>query len=331
MPTPTASAIVPTLGRSPWLGECLRALRRSGDGLDSGLEIIVVDQTDHGIDPALLEAAAVDRVIRPASRPLGFAAANNLAITEAQKTFIALVNDDAIVSDDWLPQLVDRLVGDPELAAVQGTTIAMDDPSRIDGRGIAWNHWFQAIQIDHDLPLEPAGRSATQTQTSAVEIFGASATAAIFRRAAFDAIAGLDGYGDPFDERLVSYYEDVDLAIRLRSAGWRACLMPHAVARHAGSATGSTLPFGAREWIHGNRILVVARMLGWRFAFHAPRILLRDLLDLWQARRRGDAETAHGIGRGVRRGMKLLPQFIRVGSPLVPDTVLRRFTDATPR
>ena len=52
-----------------------------------------------------------------------------------------------------------------------------------------------------------------------------SATAAIYRRSA---LADLGDAGRPFDARLFAYYEDVDLACRLRAAGHRALRVPAA-------------------------------------------------------------------------------------------------------
>ncbi len=51
----------------------------------------------------------------------------------------------------------------------------------------------------------------------------------LFRRAAFDAVGG-------FDERQWMYAEDIDIAWRLREAGWRFAYEPGARVRHAGSA-----------------------------------------------------------------------------------------------
>ena len=81
------------------------------------------------------------------------------------------------------------------------------------------------------------------------QVFGVSATAAVYRRSALDEV-GL------FDERLVSWYEDVDLAVRLRAAGWRALHVPAARALHAGGATARRLSWRYGRLLYGNRWLV---------------------------------------------------------------------------
>jgi GT2 family glycosyltransferase len=60
-------------------------------------------------------------------------------------------------------------------------------------------------------------------------VFGASATAALYRRAMLEAVGG-------FDESFFAYLEDADLAWRARMAGWRAVYTPRAVVLHHHSA-----------------------------------------------------------------------------------------------
>lgn len=287
----TVSAVVPTLGRSPWLVPCLEALRRDGG---DGVETIVVDQ---GETVTELPAGLADRVLRP-GRNLGFAGGTNLGIAAASAGLIATVNDDALVEPGWLASLAEALESDPQAAAAQGVTLMMDDPERADGCGIAWNRWWQAVQIGHGEPAPPVSEPPR-------EIFGVSATVALFRRAALRAVA-LDG--DVFDPRLISYYEDVELAGRLRAAGWRALLVPAARARHAGSATGGTMSRERWRLIYGNRWLAASRFLGRGLWPRAPRMLLRDVLDLARAVGSGDLARASGIAAGWARAVRGFPR-----------------------
>ena len=377
---PEITAVVPTVGRSPWLTACLRALRRQADA--ASLEILVVDQAPQ---PLALPPGLADRVLRP-ERNLGFAAGTNLGLAAARGELMATVNDDAVVGPGWLAALTTALRGDPRAAAAQGINIlagpagmetggddgsdgddgpgdrpGQDEPERIDGCGLGWNRWWQAIQIGHGEPLPPPGgnlapvssavsglapgppadsSSAPSTRAAGragapVEIFGVSATAALFRRSALERVAlG----GEVFDPRLVSYYEDSELAGRLRAAGFSALLVPAARARHAGSASGRTAAAGRERWrlIYGNRYLAAARLLGRGLWPRLPLMLLRDLLDavgpavLLHALRRRDRRLLpgdRGSGPGARRGrlsgmaagwgraLRHLPAFARTGAP----------------
>lgn len=311
MPT-RCSVIVPTLGSSRWLVPCLDALRR--DGGDE-IEILLVSQ-GKGLEAAAESLA--DRVLRPASN-LGFAAAVNLAAAAASGEYLAPVNDDAVVEAGWCRRLLAALDGDGTVAAVQGINLMMEDPALVDGAGLAWNRFWQAIQIGRGGPS-----SALPGET--LEIFGVSATAAIYRRAA------LPEHG-PFDAELFAYYEDVDLACRLRAAGHRALRVPSARVRHAGSVSGKRLRWGRHRLIYGNRHLVLARLLGRAYWPRCPLILLRDLIDLGRAALRADARTAAGIFAGAARALGHGARFARLGEPLIPLLELRRFPGdpATPQ
>jgi GT2 family glycosyltransferase len=301
----TVSAVVPTLGRSPLLIPCLEALR------GEGAEIILVDQ---GETPVEIPAGLADRVLRP-GRNLGFAAGTNLGIAEARGEWIATVNDDAVVEPGWRAALLAALEADPRAAAAQGVNLQLGAPDVADGCGMAWNRWWQAVQTGHGRMAPPAGAGVR-------EVFGVSATAAVFRRAALRAAAP---GGEVFDSRLGSYYEDVDLAGRLRAGGFRALLVPAARARHAGSATGRTLSRERWRLIYGNRYLAAAGLLGRSFWPRLPRMAARDAIDLVKAALRGDGALAAGILSGWTRAARHLPGFVRTGAPLVPLGEIRRF------
>jgi len=340
-PAPAVTAVVPTLGRSRWLKACLEALRREGG---DGIEIVVVAQGE-GVDGG--SCAAADRILRLPT-PAGFARATNLGVAAARGELVATVNDDAVVGEGWLAALTAALAADPKAAAAQGVQLLPGEPARIDGCGVGWNRWWQAVQIGHGRPLTElkeilarlrlappspwegaeggpgeGGRGGEgQRAGGPVEIFGVSATAALYRRETLAAVGGAEG---PFDERLFAYYEDVELAARLRAAGHRVLLVPSARALHAGSTTGRGMAWGSRQLIGGNRHLVLARLLGRGYWTRLPWLLLRDLADLGRAVLGGDGRAAAGIVAGVARAARHLPGFAHLGAPAVSVGELRRF------
>ncbi|HEY2289723.1 MAG TPA: glycosyltransferase [Thermoanaerobaculia bacterium] len=279
----TLSAVVLTLGRSPLFIPCLEALRREG------VEIVVVDQ-GVAID---VPAGLADQVLRP-GRNLGFAAGNNLGFSAASGKWVAPVNDDLLVEPGWAERLIAALAADPKAGSAQGVNLVLDHPDLADGCGIAWNRWWQAVQVGH-------GEPAPGPEGPVSEIFGVSATAAVYRREALREVAP---DGEVFDTRLGFYYEDVDLACRLRAAGWRALLVPAARARHAGSLTGRTQSRDRWSRIYGNRWLVAKRYLGGGFWPRVPLLAARDGADLGHALLKDERELAAGIVSGWRRALR---------------------------
>jgi N-acetylglucosaminyl-diphospho-decaprenol L-rhamnosyltransferase len=277
------SAVVLTMGRSPLFVPCLEALRREG------VEIVVVDQ-GVAID---IPAGLADQVLRP-GRNLGFAAGNNLGISAATGELVAPVNDDLLVEPGWAERLIAALAADPRAGSAQGVNLVLDRPDLADGCGIAWNRWWQAVQVGH-------GKPAPGLEGEVSEVFGVSATAAVYRREALREVAP---DGEVFDTRLGFYYEDVDLACRLGAAGWRALLVPAARALHAGSLTGRTMSRQRWMLVYGNRWVVTKRYLGGGFWPRIPLLAARDGLDLGRALLQGEKELAAGIVSGWGRALR---------------------------
>ena len=98
-------------------------------------------------------------------------------------------------------------------------------------------------------------------------VYGVSATAAIYRRDALVAVSPAGRPLRPFNERLESYYEDVELADRLRRASYEAVLAPAARIEHAGalSSRGRRAARRRVRRIYCNRLLVLAARLGREF------------------------------------------------------------------
>jgi N-acetylglucosaminyl-diphospho-decaprenol L-rhamnosyltransferase len=272
------------------------------------MEIVLVDQGDI---PVEIPPGLVDRVVRlPVNR--GFTGGTNagIAIGTGARDFLATVNDDLLVEPGWTAALVAALDREPRAAAAQGVNLQLDRPTVADGWGIAWNRAYQAVQLGH-------GLSALVPDQPTREVFGVSATAALYRLAALTAVTLLDG--QVFDERLGSYYEDADLADRLRAAGWTALCVPAARARHAGSASSTASQLSRRRWssLYGNRYLVAARLLGSGFWPRLPLLIFRDVKDLIRALLSGEWAQAGGIGAGWARALRHLPAYVRRG-PAIP-------------
>ncbi len=292
------AAVVPSLGRSPLLREALAALRRELASL--GGVLVWVQQGE--IPPPELARGSERLVELP--RPVGFAAAANAGIREALRLggpeAIALVNDDLLLAPGWLAALAAELAARPRAGAVQGVNLDLARPELADGWGLAWNQAFQAVQLGH-------GEPALAPETPPFEIFGVSATAALYRVAALREAAGRRGAGDAcFDERLESYYEDAQLAVDLRAAEWESWCVPRARARHAGQATSGRHSLTHHRLVTRNRWLVAAGLLGDKFAGARPFLLDRDLRDLARALLTLDAPRVAGLVAGWSGARALL-------------------------
>jgi hypothetical protein len=81
---------------------------------------------------------------------------------------------------------------------------------------------------------------------------GPSGGLAAYRREAFEAVGG-------FDQGFFAYYEDVDLALRMRRAGWTVELARDARGRHLGSASTGWRSVRKAELVGESRGRVLAK------------------------------------------------------------------------
>ena len=259
----------------------------------------------------------------------------NDGIAVGSGDWIALVNDDVVLEAGWAQRLLEAAGAASRVAAAQGINLMADgadddEAARIDGAGLAWNRRWQAVQLGRGETVEAA--------EPVIGVYGVSATAAIYHRGALVDVSVAGSELRPFEERLDSYYEDVELADRLHGAGYGALVVPAARAEHAG-ALSSRSPRAARRRtrrVYANRVLVVARRLGRGFWLNLPVLLGRDVVDALRqpatAPMPGDLEPP-GIVDLVcawSRAAWLLPRFAHFGRGMEERSKARASRVSTP-
>lgn len=196
---------------------------------------------------------------------VGFAAGNNQAIRSTGAEFIVTLNNDTRVVPGWLAALIEAAESDPSVGMVASKMLFADRPDTIDSAGIALDPVGIAWDRLGGMPDDPG-------EETPIEVFGPCAGAALYRRAMLDQI-GL------FDEDFFAYLEDVDLAWRARSAGWRCLYAPAARVYHAHSATGiEGSPFKSRH-LGRNKVWLIAKNFSptGRLLTYLPFIVFYDL------------------------------------------------------
>ncbi len=207
------------------------------DHLRHCLERLAAQEGDYGeivvVDNASTDgSAAMVRDDFPRCRLLaqgenaGFGAANNRAAEAARGDRLLLLNSDAWLDDGALPRLTAALDDEPRLA------LAAPDLRYPDGQPqFAWAPETgvagEALQMLRNRFEEKpwAHRLPPRWLRPLLGPGWFSAACILLRRDAFEQVGG-------FDEKLFLYFEDVDLSVRLRRAGWQLASVPGAVATH---------------------------------------------------------------------------------------------------
>ncbi|HYP86535.1 MAG TPA: glycosyltransferase family 2 protein [Polyangiaceae bacterium] len=269
---PIVSVIIASYNRADDLRLCLQALSRSR----ISHEVIAVDNasTDHALQ-VIAEFPDVRLVANPDNR--GFAVANNQGLELAKGRYVALVNNDAVLDENWLGIGAQRLDEQSDLAAVGGKFFLWNDEQPVGDRnnhfyGPAWIRWFGDTPQDLDDP-SPARYVPTLNGAGVM----------VRRRA-------IDDVGAPFlDPKFFMYFEETDFFARCIRRGFRLRYEPQMECWHRVRASTAAVPY--RYYFQ------VARNLGIFAARHF------DALSLGKTRYKLAKEAAHAwLTRGVKPG-----------------------------
>ncbi len=253
---PQASVIVPVHNHYRHTCHCLAALRRLSTAL--AFEVIVVD--DCSSDETGLELGRFDglSLVRNA-QTLGFVGSCNAGAARARGEYLVFLNNDTQVQPGWLDALIETFEAYPR-AGLVGSRLIYPDGRQQEAGGIifrdgsAWNYGHL------DDPYKPQYSYLRECDY----ISGASLA---IRRDLFHRLGG-------FDERFApAYYEDADLAFRVRAAGYRVFYQPLSRVVHfegVSAGTDEASATGMKRFQAVNRDKFLER---WRdqLTSHGPR------------------------------------------------------------
>jgi N-acetylglucosaminyl-diphospho-decaprenol L-rhamnosyltransferase len=219
-PAPAIGIVIVTYNSRPHFARLKAALEAQ---TDQAFDLIVWDNASAPENRPCPEDFPIGARLVQSGGNLGFAIANNRAVAMLDTPLVALLNPDAFPEPTWLARLRAAASRYPRAGAFGSTQIAAEQTELYDGLGDCYH--AAGIPWRGGFGWPRAAASATTGET-----FSACAAAALYRTSAWRALGG-------FDERFVSYCEDVDLGFRLRLAGWRVMQIADAVVHHVGGAS----------------------------------------------------------------------------------------------
>ena len=233
-PAPKVSIIIPTRNAVDLLRRCVDSLL---DGTDyPNFEIIIVNHCSD--DPATLAYfdQVSDRGVRvvPCNLPVfNFSSINNGAVQHATGSILAFLNNDLeLINGDWLHEMVAQAVR-PEIGAVGAMLYYPDDRVQHAGvvLGLGERNGNPGV-AGHAFKGYTRGASGQRNRLRLVQNYSAvTAACLVIRRNVFEQVGGFD------EANLAVAFNDVDLCLRLRAAGYRNLWTPFAEFYHHESAT----------------------------------------------------------------------------------------------
>lgn len=222
-PTPKVSVIIPTRDGGPLLKKCIVSII---DGTDyENLEIIVVDnQSKDRETVGFLKSLSLRSNVSVLRYdfPFNYSSINNFAEERASGDVLCFLNDDVeAIEPDWLREMVSHALR-PDIGAVGAKLLYADGFVQHAGVVIGIGGF-----ASHAHRLYPSTHTGYAGRASLVQNFSAVTGAClVMRRDVFRAVGGFD------EENLPVAFNDVDLCLRVREAGYRIVWTPYAVLHH---------------------------------------------------------------------------------------------------
>lgn len=219
---PIVSIIIPVYNQFEYTYQCLKCVKKySGD---IPYEIIVADDHSSDITIDLKHIVKGIHVIRNKEN-YRFLLNCNHAAKAARGKYIVFLNNDTQVQADWLSALLNTMERDAAIG-LAGSKLVYPNGRLQEAGGIVWR---DAAVLEYGNNCNPQSPLFNKIR-EADYISGASI---IIRRELWEKLGG-------FDERFApAYYEDVDLAFRVREMGYRVVYQPKSEVIHSEGTSGS--------------------------------------------------------------------------------------------
>ena len=227
-PAPLVSLLIPTRDRVDLLRGCVDGLLHRTDYTD--VEILILD--NESVEPEThdyFKSLAADKRVRVLeyTGPFNFSAINNFGASHARGSILGFINNDIeVIESGWLREMVSHAAR-PNVGAVGARLLYADGTVQHGGvilgiggvAGHSHKHFW--------------GKEAGYCCRAQVPQYLSAVTAAclLMRRSCFDEIGGFDA------ENLAVAFNDVDLCLKLREAGYDIVWTPYAELFHLESAS----------------------------------------------------------------------------------------------
>lgn len=245
---PVFSVIIVTYNSQEFIGDCIRSVEKAGNALRSSIkwdgnceiwETIVVDNasTDRTVD--VVQKFEGVKLISNREN-VGFAAAVNRGVEEANGEWLFLLNPDCVLDEKAFIALLNFVQNCDEKVAVIGMQLLNPDGKlQPSGRRFPKVWEFVLALLGFHRQMEArwfAGRDFGKVQ----EVDEVSGAALAIKRKVFEQIGRMD-------EGFFLFFEELDLCRRVKASGWKVVYLPDVKVRHIWGGSIRKVPEIARR------------------------------------------------------------------------------------
>lgn len=209
MSNPLVSIIIINWNGGEVFENCLKSLTKI---TYPNWELIVVDNGSSDGSEKLPDKYKIKHTLIRNNKNIGFAPANNQGVEVAKGKYILLLNNDTIVSSNFLEKMVNFMEENPKIGAMQPKLFIMDKDGYIDNAG---TYLTRTGFLEHWGYMQKDGLEFANIK----KIFSAKGACLLTRKEIIDKI-GL------FDNDFFAYYEESDFCFRVWMLGYEVVYYP---------------------------------------------------------------------------------------------------------
>lgn len=229
---PVVSIIIPVFNNIKYTFHCLKSILLQSQSMN--YEVIIVDDCSSDNTQEILKQVSGIQIINNKTNS-GFIASCNHGAEKAKGKYVLFLNNDTQVTENWLNELLKSYHHFDDVGLV-GAKLVYPDGRLQEAGGIVWQDgsaWNYGRLSEPDMPQYCYAR----------EVDYCSGACILIEKSFFYSLGNFDKHYSP------AYYEDTDLAFKVRQAGKKVIYQPNTRIIHfEGISSGTDTNSGVKQY-----------------------------------------------------------------------------------